>query len=146
MVLKSLLSRARRFLEPRALEMYSHYDDDGECYMVELQEPLPRVILVTDRAERQWDPEVPSLKELGYEMYDRELAMRASYYARRPWLWLLRSWTWASRVFWRAMSYTHGKLWHDTPGSESRMLRWRDVRPGPVPLGWFRRFKPRRRR
>lgn len=101
------LSRPRRFLAPRPLDAVVYYDNHSLRIMLGLGD-LPRVMLVTDKMLRQWDPEMPTLEELGYEMYDRSTTMRASYYARGPWLWLLRTWVRADRTFWHLVDATCG--------------------------------------
>ncbi len=117
-----------KFFRPRSLETRSYSGKDGKCYMVGFVEPLPRVVLVTDKLLRQWDPETPSLEELGYAEYDKSLIMRATYYARPPWVWALKAWMRARRVWWGAVNWTHGRLWHTS--YHRWPFRWRDLRPG----------------
>ena len=64
-LISSLFDTIRGFFEPQSLETYYHYDEYGKCYMMEFTKPLPRVTLIADKLLRQWDPEVPSLEELG---------------------------------------------------------------------------------
>lgn len=137
-IIHGWLSRPRGFFEPRPLEVHGYYGRDGECYMVDFNDPLPRVVLVTDKLMRMWDPEVPSLEELGYEKYDRSMTMRADYYACRPWLWLLRASIWARRRFWRVLSWSHGRLWHLKRNAFNQPFRWRNARPGSGVLGEVR--------
>ena len=118
-----------RFFAPHSLETYTYYDDHVKRMMIEFTN-RPRVILVLDKVIRQWDSEVQTLEELGYEEYDRSMTMIASYYARRPWLWLLRTWVGSGRAFWNIVSWTYGKIWYSTLDSEGRRLKWRDVRLG----------------
>ena len=126
---KSFFRSIARFFEPRELHVSVFYGDDRERLMIELDRP-PRVVQVTDKLLRLWDPEAPMLEELGYEKYDRDVYTMNSYYARRPWLWLLRAWVGAGRAFWNIVSWTYGKIWYSTLDSEGRRLKWRDVRLG----------------
>ena len=125
-----LLFRLRGFLAPQPIEMYSHYAEDGSRYMFEFPKPLPRVILVADRLVRQCEENGFEFGQLGYEEYDRALVMRASYYARRPWLWLLRAHVWAVKTCWRVLNAGHLRLWHTPISRDGCGFRWRDVRPG----------------
>jgi hypothetical protein len=124
------LSRPRGFLEPRPLEMSVFYAKDGERLMLGFDKPMPRVILVTDKLLRQWDPEAPSLGELGYVQYDRESTMRCDYYARRPWVWLLKAGMGVKRLWWRFLSVTYGRFWHVKDGFSNIELKWCNVRLG----------------
>ncbi len=125
-----LSSKLCGFLEPRPLETHCYYAEDGSRYMIGFTRPLPRVIQVTDRLLLRWDPKAPTLCELGYEEYDRDLCTRSSYWARRPWLWLLRAAVGARNACWRLLGATHGRLWHTLIHRDGCEFRWRDVRPG----------------
>lgn len=128
-----LLCRPKTFFEPRSLDVDVFYGVDtaygggGERIMLGIKSP--RVILVTDKAIHQWDPEAPTLKELGYVEYDKSIVMRATYYARRPWVYLLKTRIWLVRRWWRLLDVTHGRLWHSI-SPDGRSMRWRDARPG----------------
>ena len=86
-----MVSFLSSFFKPQSFDTYCYYDKEGWCYMMEFTKPLPRVVLIADKLLRQWNPEMPSLEELGYVEYDRSFSMRATYYARRPWVWLLKA-------------------------------------------------------
>ncbi len=103
---------------------------DGARLMLEFEEPMPRVILVTDKLLHEWDTEAPSLEELGYVAYDRDISMRATYYARRPWVWLLKAHIQAKQELWRVFSWAYGRVWHLKREAFSQPFRWRDVRLG----------------
>ena len=125
----SILSRPKGFFEPRELGVGVIYEEDGERLMLEFDE-RPRVILVTDRALHKWDTEAPSLEEFGYEEYEKDHLMRATYYARRPWVWLLKARMRVMRELWRVLSLTYGKVWYFKRTAFSQPRRWRDVRLG----------------
>jgi hypothetical protein len=128
-VVHGLLSKPRGFFEPQPIEIAAYYDDRGGRTMIEITS-FPRVALVSDSVLRIWDPEAPSLEELGYGKYDREVTMMCDYYARRPWLWALRAAVWARRRWWSLLRWTHGTVWHTDPWIQGRQFRWRDVRLG----------------
>ena len=125
------LSRPRGFFEPRSLEVGVFYARDGERLMVEFEDPMPRVILITDRLLRQWDPESPSLEELDYVEYDRSFSMRATYYARKPWVYLIKATLWLKAQCWRFVPLTYGRLWHSDPWTGGYEFKWRNIRLGP---------------
>ena len=124
-----LLSRPLGFLEPRELNIDVFYGKDGERLMIGINRP-PRVIMVTDKLLRLWDPEAPMLEELGYVLYDRNVLWRGSYYARRPWVYLFKARAWVQRRLVRLQSWTYRKLWH-SHNQEGTKFSWRDLRPGP---------------
>ncbi len=129
--LRGWLSRPRGFFEPRPLEIGVFYGRDGERLMVEFEDPMPRVILVTDRLLRQWDLEAPSFEELGYVEYDRSALMRATCYARKPWSYLIRVTLWLKAQCWRFVPLTYGRLWHFDPWTGGYEFKWRNIRLGP---------------
>ena len=123
------LSRLRGFFNPRSLEVSVTVGANGERLFLEFGE-LPRVVWVTDKALRQWDPQAPSIEELGYTAYDKDFSMRATYYARRPWVWLLKAHVRIMRELWRVLSWADGKVWYFKRTAFSQPRRWRDVRLG----------------
>ena len=124
------LSRPRGFFEPRSLHVSISYSKDGERRMIELED-TPRVILVTDRLLRQWDLKAPSLKELGYVAYEKSALMRATYYARKPWVYLIKATLWLKAQCWRFVPLTYGRLWHFNPWTGGYEFKWRNIRLGP---------------
>ncbi len=129
-LISSLFDTIRGFFEPQSLETYYYYAEYGECYMMEFTKPLPRVTLMTDKLLRQWNPEVPSMEELGYTAYEKNISMRTTYYARRPWVWLLKARILAVRKLWSVLSRMYGKVWYFKRTAFSQPHRWRDVRLG----------------
>ena len=101
-----------KFFEHQALVVTTISAEDGERLMLQFEEPLPRVILVSDKLLHEWDLEAPSLEELGYKAYEKDHLMRATYYARRPWVWLLKAGLWAERTWFRVVYWGYGKLWY----------------------------------
>ncbi len=125
-----LFDTIRGFLEPRSLEVRSYVGQDGGRIMVEFGN-IPRVIEVADKAMYQWDPEAPSLEELGYRKYANQIVSRTSLYARRPWVYLIRGALWLRARCWWLMRLTYARLWHVDPWVGFYGLKWRNIRPGP---------------
>ena len=118
-----------KFFEPQPITSIGvYYDTKGERMMLEFDE-MPRVILVTDKLLHEWDPEAPSLEELGYVAYDKDILMRATYYARRPWVWLLKAGLWAKYMWFKAVYWSYGRLWHLSSLDDTR-FRLSKLRPG----------------
>ncbi len=116
------------FLQPKELHVGVFYGRDDERMMIEIERP-PRVILATDKLLHLWDPDAPMLEELGYVCYERNILFRGSYYALRPWVYLLKARVWVQQRLLGALAWTQGKLWHYD--REGFGFRWRDMRLGP---------------
>ena len=123
------MCRPRGFFEPKELTVSVINDDNGERMMVEIKD-TPRVVLVTDKLRYEWDPEMPSLEELGYRSYEKDVLMRATYYARRPWVYLRKARNWVQRRLVTLQAWTYRRLWH-SHNQEGTKFGWRDIRPGP---------------
>ncbi len=123
------MCRPRGFFEPKELTVSVISDYNGGRMMVEIED-TPRVVLVTDKLRYEWDPEMPSLEELGYGSYEKDVLMRATYYARRPWVYLLRARVWVQRRLVTLQAWTYRKIWH-SHNQEGTKFGWRDIRPGP---------------
>jgi len=125
-----MLSVLSRLFKPQQLAMGVYYAKDDERLMVEFDKPLPRVILMTDKLLRQWDPEAPTLEELGYEEYDRDATFRGTYFALRPWVWPLKAWLWVERAWFRAVYWSYGRLWYLDPWAMGNGFKLSRLRPG----------------